>query len=74
VSKRTEFDEDFDEGRIESIARCFCEYQGLDPDQIIGHGIEGSGMWHQSPRWRLEAHKVREHLMLVSAVAEFPLK
>jgi hypothetical protein len=52
----------FNEARVEEIAREYCRLKGLDPEARVGHGQEGSMMWHYAPRWTLVAEQVRDRL------------
>lgn len=61
---------EFNEKEVERVAREYCRITDRDPDERVGHAIEGSGAWHMSPQWMLVAVKVRERLTMDAAMWE----
>lgn len=59
-----------DRNAYEAAARRLCELRGIEPDQFVGHEVEGSGMWHSSPRWWLVADEVMAYHQCAIALAE----
>lgn len=55
------------EQSIEQVSRILCAKRGLPPDELVGHGIEGSGAWHYSFQWVLVANEVRVWLQIKEA-------
>jgi hypothetical protein len=64
----------YDETRVEAIARKLCAIRGQDPDAHIPHGADDDGSGFvpaillYSPRWRRVAREVRDRIDMDTAM------